>query len=67
MPLSASGLSAVIQTELNAGLPITDVTKTQDFADAIAAAIVSYLLANLTVNTVIPSGSSAGSYPGVVS
>lgn len=51
MPLSPSGLSAVIESELNSSQgPPTDESKQKNFADALAKAIVNYLVANTVVN-----------------
>lgn len=48
MPLVAAGLSAAIKTKLNASFPTGpggDAAR-NDFCDAIAAAVVEYLVAN---------------------
>ncbi len=54
MTLTATGLKAVIISELNAelGTPIDSATQ-QKFADALATAIITYLVTNtvVTVNT----------------
>lgn len=64
MPLLANGLSAAIKSELDSrnSAGSTDDggfnggTERQEFCDAIAAAVITYLKANATVTGVCPSG-----------
>jgi hypothetical protein len=52
MPMTPSGLSAVIKTQLEAefGTP-TDPVREQKFCDAMGEAIVTYIQANALVST----------------
>jgi hypothetical protein len=65
MPMTKAGLSAEIITKLNAqfGTP-ADSTSQQEFADAVADAVVSYIQANMTISTndtgAVTSGVGAG-------
>ena len=69
MPLSQSGLSSLIQSELKASssVSVVDDAGFQDWADRMAAAIVNHITANAVVTVAVTSGSSAGTYIGTVS
>ena len=69
MPLSQSGLSSLIQSELKASssVSVIDDASFKDWADGMAEAIVTHITANAVVSVTITSGSSAGTYVGTVS
>ena len=69
MPLSESGLSNLIQSELKASpsVGVIDDAGFKDWADRMAAAIVNHITANAVVSVTVTSGSSAGTYTGTVS
>ena len=65
MPLSAATLKTEISSAIVSALGVTDPTKTDDFADALATAIVDHITANSTVTgtATVATGSSAGTHP----
>lgn len=64
MPITNAGMSAAIKAQLDAKFPITVTAEAgtwrQDFADTIAAAIVTYLKANALIPVVHPMGPGKG-------
>ena len=69
MALSQSGLSNLIQSELKASTSVSviDDASFKDWADRMAAAIVTHITANAVVSVTVTGGSSAGTYIGTVS
>lgn len=67
MALSSTTLSTAIKTEIKgiAGITIEDEAELEKFTEALATAIVDHLTSAAvpTGQVVIPSGSSAGTYP----
>lgn len=61
MALDDTALSSAIQTELEAGGFKMNDEDLKRLADAVATAVVNHITSSADV--VIPSGSSAGTYP----
>ena len=69
MALSGSGLSSLIQSELKASssVGVIDDAGFKDWADRMAAAIVTHITDNAVVSVEVTGGSSSGTYEGTIS
>lgn len=63
--MEASALSASIQQKLVAA-DFKMIAQNTALCDAIAEAVVEHITTSAQVTTIVASGSSAGTYPGVV-